>query len=361
MVLKGYNGKVSDVEQLTSYRHRTSIADFLNKSPWDETFLLHAIREHAIKRIWQIAKATKQPIYVIIDDTICEKTMPSSKVQNTIQGCFFHKSHLKGKMVYGHQFVTVMLRCNNVVVLFDIVLYNKDKMSKNEIAQSIIKDLPKPVDKGYVLGDSWYTCKKLFEVAHNQRYSYLGAFKSNRIIYPRGHRKKGIQIGAFAKTLKMHEFNLVTVGGKTYYTYTYLGKINSAKKAKIVISWPKDALYNEKAMKTYISLDIKMSEKQLLNYYIKRWPVETFFRESKSYLGFDQYQIRSTKGIKRYMALVVLTYIYCELEIKGTTLGFSQGLKKVRSEVEECKIRWVYEKAQADVPLSDILKTLKIA
>ena len=33
MVLKGYNGKVSDVSELTSHRHRTCIGNFLNNSP----------------------------------------------------------------------------------------------------------------------------------------------------------------------------------------------------------------------------------------------------------------------------------------------------------------------------------------
>lgn len=51
MILKGYNGKVSDVEELTSHRHRTCTGKLLNKSPWDETFLLEALRKHAIKRI----------------------------------------------------------------------------------------------------------------------------------------------------------------------------------------------------------------------------------------------------------------------------------------------------------------------
>ncbi|KEI08577.1 hypothetical protein Z958_12940, partial [Clostridium novyi B str. NCTC 9691] len=36
MILKGFNGKVSDIAELASKRHRTSITRFLSKSNWDE-------------------------------------------------------------------------------------------------------------------------------------------------------------------------------------------------------------------------------------------------------------------------------------------------------------------------------------
>jgi len=281
MVLKGFNGKLSDVNELNCCRYRTTIGKFLNSSPWDESLLADEIRSYAIKRIWQLSKDTGLPIYVIIDDTVNEKAVPSSKAQNTIKGCSFHNSHLKGKTVYGHQFLTVMLRCGNTVLPFDIVLYEKDKSSKIELAQAILKLLPKPINQGYVLADSWYSCEDLFNASTERHFYYLGALKSNRKIFPRGHKKKGIQISDFIKTLKQHELDLVTVNGKTYYTYTYLGKIKGSKKAKIVISWPQNALWNPKAMKCFISLDIEMSTKQLLNHYVKRWPIEIFLEKLK--------------------------------------------------------------------------------
>ncbi len=85
--------------------------------------------------------------------------------KNTIQGCSFHNSHLKRKTVYGHQFVTVILRCGDLVLPYDIVLYQKDASSKIKIAANLLKELPYPVNKGYVLADSWYSCAALFNAA----------------------------------------------------------------------------------------------------------------------------------------------------------------------------------------------------
>ena len=169
-------------------------------------------------------------IYLIIDDTICEKSLPSSKAKKPIYGCSFHKSHLKNEMVYGHQFVTAMLRCGNMVLPLTIALYEKDVKSKIAMAKEIIEDLPKPVNHGYVLTDSWYSCTELFKAAQSSGFSFIDAIKSNRKIFPRGYRRKGIKIGVFARTLHTRDLDYVTVGGHRYYMQCQQVKRKSPKK-----------------------------------------------------------------------------------------------------------------------------------
>jgi len=361
MMLKGYNGKVSDVSELALHRHRTCIGKFLNNSPWEEELVLKSLKEHVIDRIWKLSEATGEPIYVIIDDTICEKTVPSSKAKQPTEKCGFHKSHLENKTVYGHQLVTVMLRCGNVVLPYAIVMYDKATMSKIKIAEEIIYTLPRPVSKGFVLCDSWYSCKKLFDAARVQGYTYIGALRTNRVIYPEGHGSLGIKVHAFAKILTAKDVSLVKAGSHEYYIYAYQGKLNDVKMATIVLSWPKNALFNEKALRAFISLDPNIDAQSLLNHYVHRWPIETFFRESKRYLGLDDYQVRSERSIRRYFVLLMLTYVYCELEVSGNVLNFSKGLKITRKEIKQNQIAWIYKQAQAGTPLEQIFQLLKIA
>lgn len=40
-----------------------------------------------------------------------------------------------------------MLRCGDVVLPYDIILYQKDEMSKIELAQMALKEFPKPIIK----------------------------------------------------------------------------------------------------------------------------------------------------------------------------------------------------------------------
>jgi hypothetical protein len=125
MMLKGFGGKMTDIAELALYAHRTCVGKFLDSDGWDELYLLNALKKHTIDTIWHHAKQTKKPIYVIIDDTICEKSIPSSQASSPIYGCGFYRSHLKNKMVYGQQFVSLMLRCGDLVLPYDIVLYEK--------------------------------------------------------------------------------------------------------------------------------------------------------------------------------------------------------------------------------------------
>lgn len=361
MVLKGYNGKVTDVAELSSHRHRTCVGEFLRKSPWDENLILNSLKEHVIEQIWKLSKTTGNPIYVIVDDTISEKTVPSSKAKKPTEKCDFHRSHLKSKTVYGHQLVTVMLRCGNVVLPYAIVMYDKATMSKIQIATNIIKSLPNPVEKGYVLCDSWYSCKALFDASKAQGYTYIGALKTNRVIYPKGHEKLGIKVHAFGKTLSVKDVSLVTAGNREYYVYTYKGKLNDLNEAVIVLSWPKDALFNESALKAFISLDGSIDAETILNHYVYRWPIEIFFRESKRYLGLDDYQVRTEKATKRFFILLMLTYVYCGLEVSGDTLNFSKGIKVARKEAKQNQVAWIYEQALAGVSLNKVFQNLKIA
>lgn len=70
------------------------------------------------------------PIFAIYDDTISEKTKPSSNAENTIQEASFHRSHLKGKQVYGHQLLTAMLSDGKKVLPYSISRYEKVKKAK---------------------------------------------------------------------------------------------------------------------------------------------------------------------------------------------------------------------------------------
>lgn len=216
-------------------------------------------------------------------------------------------------------------------------------MSKIEIATDIIKSLPNPVKEGYLLCASRYSCKALFDASKAQGYTYIGALKTNRVIYPKCHEKLGIKVHAFSKTLSVKDVSLVTAGNREYYVYTYKGKLNDLNEAVIVLSWPKDSLFSEYALKAFISLEGSIDAETILNHYVYRWSMEIFFRESKRYLGLDDYQVRTEKATKRFFILLMLTYVYYGFEVSGDTLNFSKGIKAARKEAKQNQVAWIYE------------------
>ena len=133
----GYKGKTIQMSE-ASEKHRTTVAYFLNHGKWDDNRLEQILKAEIIRRIYEEAERSGEPIYCIVDDTIASKTKPSSQALHPIENAYFHQSHLKKKQDYGHQAVGVMLSCNGMVLNYAIVMYDKSK-SKIQIVCAIVK------------------------------------------------------------------------------------------------------------------------------------------------------------------------------------------------------------------------------
>ena len=286
------------------------------------------------------AKQSGKPVFCIVDDTISSKTKPSSRALHPIEDAYFHQSHLKGKQDYGHQAVAVMLSCNGIVLNYAIVMYDKSK-SKVKIVQDIADELPVPPVVSYFLCDSWYTCGDIMDAFVKKGFYTIGALKTNRVLYPCGIKQK---VGEFALHLRKTDaaVSLVTVGSRSYYVYRYEGSLNGIEDAVVLISYPKDAFHVPKALRAFISTDVSLSIREILDIYVERWPVEVFFRQSKDKLAFDRYQVRSSQGIRRYWLLMSLAHL---LACTGgeETMSFKDGYAYIYSHIQEERIHFVYQ------------------
>lgn len=342
-MIKGFKGRMTDIsESLINEKHRTSIGRFLSNSNWNEDKILKIYQKSIKSIIWNLSFATKKDIFVIIDDTISKKSKPSSKAKNPIEKAGYHRSHTEKKTVFGHQFVITLLQCGAVKLPYSIVLYDKSKMSKIEIAKDIISSMPTPVIRGSILADSWYSCKDIIKASIDRGYSYIGAIKTNRVIYPQRFRMS-MNISGFAKTLKEDQFDLVTVKKSKYYVYRYIGKINSFKKVVILITYPEDKLLKKSAIKAFICTDISIETEHILNSYADRWNIEVFIRTSKMLLGLNNYQVRNYRAIKRYTIIMIISYFY--IASKDNNYNFIKSLKILRNETKEDFVFWIFTMA----------------
>lgn len=224
----------------------------------------------------------------------------------------------------------------------------------------MIQSLPLPVDKGFVLGDSWYSCKTIFDASKDAGFTYIGALKTNRIVYPKGCTSLGMKLQNLGTSLNIEDFDLVTVNGQEYYIYSYVGKLKDIKNVSIVLSYPKDAFQKKEALKAFISLDSSIQPLNILQQYTDRWSIEPFFRDCKTCLGLDGYQIRSEKAIKRYLLLMIMNYTFCKLNSKGM-YHFNTGFKIVQKRCRKENVLWIYNAALNGAPIETIFKYLKIA
>ncbi|TWH56975.1 DDE family transposase [Desulfitobacterium sp. LBE] len=351
---KGYRGKVVDIAEWSSV-HRTSIGHFLSDGVWDASYIQKIVQQESLHFVVSHSKETEQPLFVIHDDTVCNKTKPSSQAQRPIQQTEFHFSHLEGKSIWGHQVQATLVQCGNHSLIHTIHRYDKTKQSKIDDACELAKTMPIPPKSGYALVDSWYTCSKLMNTYAARGYQLIGALKTNRILYPQGIR---VRLDTFASYVTQKEVRLVTVNGSSYWVYRYEGALNDIENAVVLLCWPKEAFQESKALHAFLCTDVSLETQTILDYYSRRWPVEIFFRQAKGNLGFNGYQVRSIRSIERLWTLLAFTHLYCTIGL-GKPLPFGKGLRKVRKEVKGHYIQWIYGCGKKGIPLDDVLKHLK--
>ena len=350
--LYGYRGKTIDFAKAGPH-HRTTISHFLNHGKWDSSRLEEILKANVIRIIYQEAVLSGMPIYCIVDDTIASHTKPSSQAEHPIESAYFHQSHLKGCQDYGHQAVSVMLSCNGVTLNYAIILYDKLK-SKIQIVQEIAEELPPAPVISYFLCDSWYTSAKVMNSFIRKGFYTIGALKTNRIIYPCGIKQK---ISEFALHLRKEDrdVNLVTVNNRNFYVYRYEGELNDIPNAAVIISYPENAFGEPKALRVFISTNAGLSTQEILGHYTNRWPIEVFFRQSKTKLALDKYQIRTQTGIERYWLLMSLVHYMC-CTYNGTYCNFEEGYQYIQRKIREERVTALYQSIHNGMSLEDVLK-----
>ncbi len=355
MFQAGYHGKTVDMECCCD-RHRTSISRFLRKESICDDTLAASMKQRVIQLVYGESKTSGYPIFVIVDDTICSKTIPSSKANHPIEAAGFHFSHLKRKQDYGHQTVAVLLSCNGITLPYDMILYDKS-VSKIDIVKQIAEELPVAPISSYFLCDSWYVCEKLADAFIRKGFYTVGAMKTNRILYPYGIKMNVSDLaGKLVKAECRELFHLVTVKQRQYYVYRYEGNLNGIENAVVLLTYPKNAFGKEKTLRAFICTNVDFSNEEILNLYVTRWNIEVYFRDCKNKLALDRYQIRSAKGIKRLWLIASLVYLLACLE--SQSFKFSEGFHVLSTALVREQVAFIFDYAMNGGDKSALLQKI---
>jgi hypothetical protein len=126
-------------------RDRRTLSHFLTHGKWNEDFLLRIAQQRSWKTLVHEANQSNEPIFVLLDDTVCQKTKPSSQARCPIQDATFHHSHSQGKRVWGHNMVQLMVSCQDSALPFSFKRYEPNEKSKIEIACDLLQQVPKVI------------------------------------------------------------------------------------------------------------------------------------------------------------------------------------------------------------------------
>ncbi len=116
------------------------------------------------------------------------------------------------------------------------------------------------------------------------------------------------------------------------------------------------ALGKPNALRAFISTNAALSNQQILDFYVQRSNIEVFFRDAKSKLALDKYQIRSSKGIKRFWIITSLAHLIARFE--SETFDFSDGYKIISYKIRCEQIDFIFDFVKGGGNKFDFLKMI---
>ncbi len=321
---KGNSGKMTDYAEVFP-AHRTTYGHFLSKGKWDDKKVAQTQQRESLQTITELAESEQEPVFISIDDTVIPKTKPSSKAKHPTEGTGWHYSHLEGKVVYGYQVHAAIVSAGEIALCYSLKRYNKENGTKVEMTLDVLKSLPNQAG-AYVLMDSWYTNPAILEECEKKGCHLIGAMKTNRILYPNGQRTSAMD---YARALSSSHFHLVTVKGHEYWVHRYEGTLNKIHNAVVLLSYPKEAFGNPKALRIFLCSDLSLEDRTILEYYSHRWKIEVMFRSQKRYMGFKSFMVRAAKAFDRLLTILYLAHFFFTCGL-ASILPFEASIRSCR-------------------------------
>ena len=241
---------------------------------------------------------------LVIDDTLLEKF--GHHIAEV--GKFYDHAH--ARYILGHNLVTSFYVTPRAGFPIGLRLYLKREQddptfkTKHQLAQELIEQaLALELRFKTVVFDAWFLASELIKFIESKNLNWVAAAKSNRSMFYRGQR---FSLEAFHNTLSQSDFKKLEIDGVTYYYFTKSVTVAKLGNVRLVILHQEEDLSD--TPKFLLTNQLEWEVRRILMVYKSRWPIDTFYRDSKQNLGLGDYEMRDLLGIKRHWYLVFLSY-----------------------------------------------------
>lgn len=371
MVLE--NKSLSNISRcLIESADKTNLSRFLSQAPWEEEQVNQKRISYMVEQTLGQRKAEKESC-LIVDDTLCEH------VGSLFEYVVKHYDHCENRYMLAHNLVTSHYVSGAVRFPIDVRIYRRyeektrweefvkkhfperkiptgkerqkfhkevdeilltDKefkslheefQTKITLAVELIeKALERKVPFKIVLMDSWYLAEEVISVLTKKKLDWVSLLKRNRKLETlsftlRDEQAKKVEMTSphikvedLVPLIPKNAFSKVTIAEKDYWYFAINLRIPDLGKVRLVISFD-----NEKLEGTYAALvsnRTDWSAKKVIESYLQRWPIETFYQDSKGHLGLDEYRMRKSQAIKKHWCLVFVAYSFLHLDCLSSSL-----------------------------------------
>mgnify|MGYP000070691945 CR=1 FL=1 len=197
------------------------------------------------------------------------------------------------------------------------------------------------IQEGHFLFDAFYFNQQILGACQQRVIESIGRLKENRRALLSSNDTVGNRLDNwfhFLRTRRNHPFKQIKVcdsqGHKRQvWIYPWTGFIKNLGLVQVMML--SERIRGKNVTPVFIATtDLNLSPEQILEFYFKRWAIETFFWTVKERMGFNDYQVRPEHSAKRHWLLCFLAHSYLVTSRDGTkskkgkTLGDYQRLEQ---------------------------------
>jgi len=155
----------------------------------------------------------------------------------------------------------------------------------------------------YVLADTFYATQSIINYCRLNNLHFVSTLKYNRVFYVNGHKTN---VSKYLKnTIKnFKNSKKIAIGKNTYKAVSRKKELKTGGEVKLVFT--KHSTHHTAMV--LVTTGTALPNYKIIEAYSKRWNIETFFKMSKQYLGFNSYQSRELSAINSSIALSMLSY-----------------------------------------------------
>lgn len=357
---------------------KTNLSRYLSESGWREDRLNDRRVSYMIEQTKRY-QAKAEDGAVIIDDTLCEH------IGSLFEFVDQHYNHGNGQYPLAHNLVTSHYLSGPVRFPVDMRLYRRyeeftdwegfvakhfpdetipkkkaeREKFRNRVEAKLLEDpeyrklaqafqtkidfaielVKKAAERGlafgWVLFDGWYLAPDFLAVLNQMKKDWISILKQNRNLVTNSFQLRDenkqpiplpgplIKVSDLVPFIPKQSFKPITISERVYYTFTLTVRIPTIGKVRIVISFDNPELKGNYVVLVTNRLDC--NAERILETYLRRWPIETFYQDSKQLLGLDEYRMRTAQAFQKHWSLVFVAYSLLHLDCLAASLSKKQS------------------------------------
>lgn len=379
---------------------QSALNKFLTQARWDEAGLNYR------RVLYELSRLHRRPVSasggrLILDDTLAHHTKCS------MEGLAYLRDHSVGHNVWAHNVVTSYYVNRSDQFPVDLRLYHqfnrkyekkvlqqvvervhraptldnyrqylatlmsyhyrrklyqpKTRLGADLLRQAIEWDLPFSV----VLFDSWFLRWPLIKAIQATDKDWVGACPKDRLIL---HKNHWTQLQHYISTIPDQAYRPYKLGDRFYWVFSKVLPMKNLQRQRVrLVASYENHINPNKTPHFYATNRKDWEAKRILTTYLDRWPTETFNEDAKGNLGFEDYQLRHLRAIRRHWYLSFVAYSLLgdqgppgrsRWAVRGQFQSTGQRCQAVVDELLGYLVLWIAEQTQAGLSPNHILRLL---